>query len=175
MKKKGYVEFILNPEIDTCLGSVGLVTIPSKKEDYKPIRDKCYIKTNGIEKVLENIYIKKPSSNSVKEFKNLIQDQIIRNGNYEKILKPKLVEVFISITINREKYFLIDVDNMAKTVLDSIKGYLFEDDNQVKRLIIDKQENKNKNNLNYLFICVTELTENRNGALGQFKLFEYNE
>lgn len=34
----------------------------------------------------------------------------------------------------------IDLDNLAKALLDAIKGYLFHDDAQVARLLVERQE-----------------------------------
>jgi len=34
----------------------------------------------------------------------------------------------------------IDLDNLAKALLDAIKGYLFHDDRQVARLLVERRE-----------------------------------
>ena len=34
----------------------------------------------------------------------------------------------------------MDLDNLAKALLDSIKGYLFHDDAQVARLLVERHE-----------------------------------
>ena len=34
----------------------------------------------------------------------------------------------------------IDLDNLAKALLDAIKGYLFHDDSQVARLLVERHE-----------------------------------
>ena len=34
----------------------------------------------------------------------------------------------------------MDLDNLAKALLDSIKGYLFHDDSQVARLLVERRE-----------------------------------
>ncbi|GAA0209910.1 Holliday junction resolvase RusA-like endonuclease [Brevundimonas nasdae] len=34
----------------------------------------------------------------------------------------------------------MDLDNLAKALLDSIKGYLFHDDSQVARLVVERNE-----------------------------------
>jgi len=34
----------------------------------------------------------------------------------------------------------MDLDNLAKALLDSIKGYLFHDDSQVARLLVERNE-----------------------------------
>ena len=35
---------------------------------------------------------------------------------------------------------LLDLDNLAKALLDAIKGYLFHDDAQVARLVVERRE-----------------------------------
>ena len=35
---------------------------------------------------------------------------------------------------------IMDLDNLAKALLDSIKGYLFHDDAQVARLLVERRE-----------------------------------
>lgn len=54
-------------------------------------------------------------------------------------LRPKWgdFEIDISIYLNPE-YPKIDVDNVAKAVLDGIKGHVFHDDSQIMRLLVEK-------------------------------------
>ena len=166
--KDNFVTFIQNPEIDILLGYVG-VTIPSKKQDFKPI-EVMAVYDDGKEEILKNFYVKKPSSKSVLEFENLIKYQITNSHlQNKKILKPALVEVVIAISLTKKKYFDIDVDNIAKTVLDSITGYLIEDDSQVRRVIC--QKDIHPLNKEGFFIAVTELTKERKGLMGDFYLF----
>ncbi|MEG4904448.1 RusA family crossover junction endodeoxyribonuclease [Microcoleus sp. F10-A1] len=164
-KFKTYVQ---HPEIDILFGHVG-ATIPSKRQDFKPIQMTA-VYEDGTEEILHNFYVRKPSTKSVQEFEQLIRDQITSSSLQEKkIMKPSLVEVTIAISLTREKYFDIDVDNISKTVLDAIKGYLIEDDSQVKRLICDKDIHPlNKDGF---FIALTELTPKRRGLMGDFYLF----
>ena len=35
---------------------------------------------------------------------------------------------------------IMDLDNLAKALLDAIKGYLFHDDSQVARLLVERRE-----------------------------------
>ena len=163
-----FVTFIQNPEVDILFGYVGM-TIPSKRVDFKPI-EVTAVYDDGKEEVLNNFYVKKPSTQSVLEFEKLIRNEIINSSLHDKkILKPALVEVTIAIALTKNKYFDIDVDNVAKTVLDSITGYLIEDDSQVKRVICDKDIHPLNNE--GFFIAVTELTNERRGLMGDFYLF----
>lgn len=167
-KERNFRTFVKHPEIDILFGYVG-ATIPSKRQDFKPVQ-MVAVNEDGREEILHNFYVRKPGTKSVQEFEQLIRDKITSSSLHEKkIMKPSLVEVTIAITLTKERYFDIDVDNISKTVLDAIKGYLIEDDNQVKRLICDKDIHPlNKNGF---FIALTELTKERRGLMGDFYLF----
>jgi len=160
--------FYQNPAIDILFGNMNY-KIPSKREDFKPV-EVAAVFVDGAEQLLKDFYQKKPSSKSVQEFEYYIRN-LITDSAYEekKLKKPGLVEVAISITLKKERYFDVDVDNIAKTVLDSIKGYLFDDDSQVKRVICDK--NIHALNIDGFFISVTELTATRKGLMGDYFLF----
>lgn len=160
---KKFVTFVQNPEIDILLGYMD-ISIPSKKQDFKPVEIRQVYQDGKVE-ILNNFYVKKPNSKSVREFEELIRSEILESEYKErKITKPHLVEVGIFLTITKKKYFDIDVDNIAKTVLDSITGYLIDDDSQVKRVIC--QKDIHPLNKNGFFIAITKLTEKRNGLLG---------
>ena len=64
-------------------------------------------------------------------------DKLLRT---EMKVRPRFgeFEVEISIELNRA-YPAIDLDNVAKAVLDGIKGAVFVDDAQVMRLVVEKQ------------------------------------
>ena len=79
------------------------------------------------------------------------------------------MDVVISLTLKKERIFDVDVDNVSKTVLDAIKGYLIEDDSQVATLICSKVVHPL--NIPGYFIAVTELTKERKGILGDYYLF----
>jgi crossover junction endodeoxyribonuclease RusA len=52
---------------------------------------------------------------------------------------PQDGEFDVAITINLNPNFpAIDLDNVAKAVLDGIKGFVFYDDAQVMRLVVEK-------------------------------------
>lgn len=165
---KDYIEFKQHPDIDILFGSMNH-TIPSKKEDFKPILVR-EVNEDGVEKILNDFYLKKPSSQSVKDFENLTRQNILSaNLNSKKFNMPSLVEVVITISIIKSNFFNIDLDNIAKTVLDSLKGLLFDDDSQVVNLIVKKDIHPN--NTPGYFIAVTELKEGRNGLMGDLYLF----
>ena len=64
-------------------------------------------------------------------------DRLLRT---EMKIRPRhgAFEVEILIDLNRD-YPAIDLDNVAKAVLDGIKGAVFFDDAQVMRLVVEKR------------------------------------
>lgn len=158
-----------NPEIDILFGYVG-IAIPSKREDFKPV-NLVLRSDNEIRDVLSNLYIKKPSSQSVGEFEKLVRDIILGTPSLtdKKIMKPTLVEITIAVSVNKKRFLEVDVDNIAKTVMDSIKGYLIEDDSQVKRLICEKDIHPL--NENGFLVGLVELTSERKGILANLFLY----
>ena len=165
-----YVTFYKNPKIDILFGYVG-TTIPSKKEDFKPIQA-FEVDDSGKENIIANFYTKKPSSQSVREFENLVREQLKTSYHDYKILKPNLAEVVITVSLIPSKFFDIDLDNIAKTVLDSLTGHLFEDDSQVVNLICRKDIHPK--NMQGFFIAVTEFKDER-GLLPYIDLFSEND
>lgn len=161
--------FYKNPAIDILFGSMDS-SVPSKQVGFKPI-NAWFTDEDGKEQILHDFYQRKPSSKSVKEFENLIHG-MIDNSPYlskQKISKPAQVEVIIHITLLKSQVDKIDVDNIAKTVLDSIKGYLIDDDSQVVRLVCEKTVHV-MNKPSFL-IAITELKPDRPGLLGGYYFY----
>ncbi len=79
-----------------------------------------------------------PNSNKLKK---AVQNWISFNTDF-KIIKGDLainIAIFRSDVKNLEK---VDVDNLAKACLDALKKIVFDDDRQVKLLIISKHYSK---------------------------------
>ena len=58
----------------------------------------------------------------------------------EMVISPVEGEFDVAITIDLNPNFpAIDLDNVAKAVLDGIKGHVFYDDAQVMRLVVEKR------------------------------------
>lgn len=160
--------FYQNPNVDILFGSINN-SVPSKKQDFKPI-DARFVDENGQEQILRDFYVKKPSSKSVKNFESLIHQMLDKPYYKEKrIAKPAIVEVTISLSLIKSEYDKVDVDNVAKTVLDSIKGYLIDDDSQVVRLMCEKMIHPM--NIRSFLIAITELKPDRNGLFGGYWLY----
>ncbi len=125
---------------------------------------------NGEEKINRDFYIRKDDTDLIASFKPKIQEyakSIFNESNI--ILKPNEVEVILSISITEKRYKTVDVDNLAKTVLDSLNTIAYEDDSQVSSLIVNKHIHPMKTN--GLLIGITKLTKDRKGFGGDIILF----
>jgi Holliday junction resolvase RusA-like endonuclease len=161
--------FYQNPKIDFLFAMIGGEPIPTKQDKFKPI-DVVEILEDGKEEILKNFYIKKPDQNAVTEFHKLIQDQakkIFSNG--KKIKKPNKVEVVLAICATPKRFNEVDVDNLAKAILDGLNDIAFEDDSQVTSLICFKDIHPMK--INALMVGVTKLTEKNRGFKGGITLY----
>ncbi|MCL4374567.1 RusA family crossover junction endodeoxyribonuclease [Patescibacteria group bacterium] len=74
-----------------------------------------------------------------------------------------IVQYFIS----KKDYDSTDLDNMAKTILDILKGQLYSDDRQVRVLLILKKMIDKLIPQNYTFIAVKELKDDKDSTLTQ--------
>ncbi len=116
----------------------GNALVPAKSVCYK--RDK-----DG--KIIEVI---KPRTH---QFENNLKGKIKSELTGVSIF-PTKKEVFISIThwINsKTEYNSLDLDNRAKSIMDALKGVVYDDDMQVKILITDKHFLKNHNENYFIF------------------------
>ena len=85
---------------------------------------------NGYEFVLSDV------TSQAKVYKQKLRD-LLRT---HMALIPRGGEFDVEITIDLNPNFpAIDLDNVAKAVLDGVKGYVFYDDSQVMRLLVEKR------------------------------------
>ena len=160
-KEDKYVTFRQNPNIDFLFGYFDGMQIPTKQDAYKPI-DVVEIDENGAETILKEFYQKKPEKNSIKNFKQFIKELTKeRFTEDDRIKMPNKVQVSLSFSLKEKRFFEVDVDNLFKTVLDSLNGIAYDDDKQVTSLIVDKHIHKMK--VNGILIAITKLTDKRKG------------
>lgn len=160
-KEDKYVTFRQNPNIDFLFGYFDGMQIPTKQDAYKPI-DVVEIDENGAETILKEFYQKKPEKNSIKNFKQFIKELTKeRFTEDDRIKMPNKVQVSLSFSLKVKRFFEVDVDNLFKTVLDSLNGIAYDDDKQVTSLIVDKHIHKMK--VNGILIAITKLTDKRKG------------
>lgn len=154
-----------NPNIDYLFGYLGGEAVPTKQDAFKPV-DLVEIDEMGVETILKDFYVRKPETSSVKKFKEFIQN-VANDVIKEKIAMPNAVQVHLSISVTEKRYFEVDVDNLAKTVLDSLNNIAFDDDSQVSSLIVEKDIHPMK--INGIFIAITKLTPERRGLEYNYK------
>lgn len=162
-------EIEVNPKIDVLFGLYDCPPIPTKQDAYRPL-DAFQQNEDGTEKLLNDIYAKNPETNAIKEFHNLLEEVAKKNFPEGSIIKkPANVEVVISISVTEKRFKSVDVDNLAKSVLDGLNKIAFEDDSQVKSLICSKNIHPMKKN--GILIGVTKLTPDNQGFYGDISLY----
>jgi Holliday junction resolvase RusA-like endonuclease len=158
-----------NPKIDILIGTAGF-QIPTKQDKFAPVQLYQINKDGSEEEVLSSLYSKKPNSDSVQKFHDYIKNMATEKyKTWKKVMKPNVVEVVISVSATEKRFKEVDVDNLAKCVLDCLNGIAFEDDSQVVTLICNKHIHEK--NLNGILIAITTLTNERKGILGDLVLF----
>jgi Holliday junction resolvase RusA-like endonuclease len=162
----GFITFYQNPKIDTLFGFFGGDPIPTKQDKFKPITI-SQVNEDGTEEILKNFYVKKPDAAAISEFNHYIQNIAKKQfTSNQKILRPNDVEVILSIAVTESRYKTVDIDNLAKSVLDSLNNIAYEDDSQVASLICRKYVYQ----LNGLFIGISKLTSSNRGLSETIKL-----
>ena len=163
------VTFRQNPKIEILFGFYGGKPILTKQDKYKPLKA-FEIDEDGNEVELKNFYERKEDKNSIQEMKELVSEYATEAFKEKGIIKrPANVEVVLSFSVKERRFKEVDIDNLAKTILDGLTGVAFEDDAQVSSLIVNKHVHALK--IDALFIGVTELTEENKGFGNDINLF----
>lgn len=161
------ITFYKNPKIDYLMLFNDLDIVPTKQDKFSKL-DVVFINESDNEFPLDNIYYKKDEKESIKKLDELIKNFYLEN-KINAIKKPQKVEVFLSVSTKTKKRFEeVDVDNLAKSILDCLNGVAFEDDSQVTQLLC--QKHIDKLNYNSITIAITALDEQRLGLTGDIKI-----
>ena len=121
------------------------VIVPSKQEAYSSGKSSL-----------------KVESQSVKAFKVALVEDIearIRSNNEF----PTAKELYVFIVqwfVSRDEYESRDIDNLAKTVLDSLKGIIYSDDGLVRTLVVCKKMDTKRIPENFAYIAIKALNSN---------------
>lgn len=167
MTKKS-VTFYQNPKIEILFGFLGGKPIPTKQDKFKPLKA-FESDAVGNEIEIKNLYERKEDKNSIQEMKKLVSQNATKAFEKKGIIKkPAEVEVILSISLSERRFKEVDVDNLAKTILDGLTGVAFDDDSQVSSLMETKFVHKMK--VDSLLIGITELTETNKGLSNDIKL-----
>lgn len=167
--EENFVTYYQNPKTDYLFGFFGGSPIPTKQDKFKQLSI-IQVDDDGTRKLLNNIYTKKPNEFAIQEFNAYIQGlakEVFKNG--EIICRPAEIEVVLAISVTEKRYKTVDLDNLAKTVLDSLIGIAYEDDSQIASLICNKHIHPLK--INGLMIGVTKLTAENGGFDKDINLF----
>ena len=162
-----------NPEIDFVFGLFDGEPIPVKKEQFKPV-EMTKINDDGSKEIIRDFYIKEPDNDAVRRFTKWIQDcaqnVIVKD---EMIMPPHEVEVIIDVSIKPNRYKNVDVDNIAKCVLDSLTGIAYKDDSQVASLIIRKVNHPMETN--GILIGITKMRPEKPGFNSKITLYSVSD
>jgi len=118
--------FVSNPKYEEVLVFVDL-SVPTSQVSYKLIDS---------EKQLYERIEKK----NIQNFRNEVKDRLLRKRKEWWPLKGNL-NLKINVSGPKNYVLLSDLDNYLKTIFDALKGIVFEDDNQIISVEIEKKEN----------------------------------
>lgn len=134
-------------QMDFQLGFGGI--IPSTQEAFGPNKE-----FSG--------NVRKSESGAVTNFKKVIDSHIDADiGQLKQFPSDNMFFVFIIQYFISEKDFRArDLDNMAKTLLDMLKGKFYKDDGQVKTLLVGKKIEKRVPK-NFMYFALKEMKDDR--------------
>lgn len=131
-------------DFDTGIGEV----IPSTQEAY---RQNSFSES-----------VRKEEKERLTLFKEIFEKKIDKELKDSKQF-PSTHEVFVFIVqyfVSEKEYRSRDIDNMAKTILDVLKKRFYQDDGQVKTLLIGKKM-EGRVPHNFAYIAIKELKVGR--------------
>ena len=164
---KESITFYKNPKIEILFGFYGGKPIPTKQDKFKPIQA-IAVDEEGNEIEVKNLYERKEDKNSIQEMKDLVSENAKKAFEKKGIIKkPAEVEVVLSISLTDRRFKEVDVDNLAKTILDGLTVVAFDDDAQVSSLMVTKFVHQMK--IDSILIGITELTEANKGLRSDIK------
>ncbi len=136
------IKFSKNPELDFFSLIVG-PTVPTKQDWFEEDTRDFYIKDGGVYKIPKDtkFYIKRENSSSYKAFKKMLTEEVKKSISDDDfpIDQENSVEVIIHVTMkDHNRLNTVDVDNLAKGVLDALNGNVYVDDSQVHNLLVSK-------------------------------------
>lgn len=166
-----YITYHQNPRLKYLFGFFG-EKVPTKQDGYKLLKGLVLENDDG--SIFDQIYARNPDNDAKKAFKKTIGDIILQNSDVTEIIaKPRNLEVLITVSCNQRRFYEVDVDNLAKMVLDSMNGIIYEDDVQVSSLICKKYIEPSGEN--GILIGIVEISNEERGFGEDFSLFGQKE
>jgi Holliday junction resolvase RusA-like endonuclease len=111
-----------NPDFDDAFIVQLHKEVPTKQDSFK--------------KLFGRIYLRK-RENRHRIFEAMIKEVLAKEKKIDWPYKGR-IEVVVGITGKASRLKGVDVDNLLKAVLDSLKGVVFEDDKQIQRALVSK-------------------------------------
>ena len=131
--------FYQNPFYDYLFGTFGL-NIPSTRSGYKI--------------VTLRFAILNPITDGIHKFRKSIKSWLTEKPNSNWPCKCHLL-IAIQFGLKEKDYKQKDIDNITKSLIDSLKGIIYEDDNQIDSLHVLKY----KSEKNSFMIGIKELNK----------------
>ncbi|HET6246050.1 MAG: RusA family crossover junction endodeoxyribonuclease [Bacteroidetes bacterium] len=165
-----------NPDFEWCMVELGQLIVPTKQEKYKPLigYEGIMKDTDNIDVILKELYVRNPDKEIVKRFEEKFRQSISKDLEKKfPIKKPETVEIILNIYVEKKRYFDVDVDNLAKTILDCFSGILIEDDSQVISLLVQKRIGQF--NMSGISIGLRKIDDFNKSLFEDIKLYYYEE
>ncbi|WP_285009613.1 RusA family crossover junction endodeoxyribonuclease [Pedobacter faecalis] len=161
-----------NPAIDHLIILTLGSPVPTKQDKFKPL--KAFVQNeDGTEAPVANLYKKLEDTDMIKQFNEHVRKAAFEVFTVEnRVKRPEQVEVIIHVSTLKRRYNEVDVDNLAKCVLDALNGIAFDDDSQVATLICQKHVHAME--VDGLLIAITKITPTRRGILGDPAIYSFN-
>jgi len=135
--------FWANPFYDDII--MFLDKLPSSQDKLKPLDE-----SQGIFQLYEK--------NNVTEFRRKLQERLKAKAKPSWAYKGNLF-MAVNITGTKNDVYDKDLDNLLKTLFDTLKGIVFDDDRQIIKLSAEKQIT---NGIRGVMIALKELTPSEN-------------
>jgi len=120
----------------------------------------------------QRVYIKKDGPDSLRVFEAVFRENIKQSLTSEHPYSSDIkLEVIIEVTMPDNRMKKVDVDNLAKAVLDSMKGLVFIDDSQVVNLLVSKDVLVVREITHGLLVGVRKISETRPSWFRNISLF----
>lgn len=164
------VQISINPAFDFAIAEIGgLDDIPTKQDKFKPLNysiAELKFEDGSSKQIPSKILYElseKRREGQIKfedNIKKTIKEHIDKSHPYKK---PQQLEVVIAFNMTSKRFFEVDIDNLAKCILDCLNGLVYEDDSQIISLTATKNVIKHEfiPELSGIWIAVRKINKSR--------------
>lgn len=111
----------------------------------------------------------KEETEKIKNFKQILKSATQKRIDARQLKQfPTEKPIFIFVLqyfASKKKWESIDLDNIAKPILDAFENVVYKDDSQVKTLLMEKRVNDKRILENFLYISIKEQRIDIEGAV----------